>query len=536
VIVKKNLNVAYFCMEYGLDKDCKLYSGGLGILAGDHMKSAHDLNAPLVGIGIKWKQGYGDQVIDERNAPDCRFYDSNFDFLKETGVKVTVEVEGRVITCKVWKLDAFGNNPIYLLDTDLPENGDCSISNRLYAGSSHERVAQEIVLGIGGVRALRALNIPVNVYHFNEGHAVPAAIELIREKREKGAGYADALTATREECVFTTHTPVMAGNEEHQLDTLGRMGAFNGLDRSQMEALGGSPFNMTVAALRLSRKANAVAKLHAETARQMWAWIEDKPDIIPITNGVHRATWTSASVAAAYRAGNGLWDAHMAEKQTLIDFIKEKNDVALDPDKLLIGFARRAAAYKRSDLIFRNQEAADALFKSGQLQIVFAGKSHPANATGKLIISRLLEMSRRHPEQVVFLENYDMEIGAKLTRGADVWLNNPVRPKEACGTSGMKAAMNGVLNCSVLDGWWPEACKDGINGWQIGDGKTAADVDNIDWHDGQSLHDTLINKIIPAYYDNRNKWVEMMKASIADTITAFSADRMLEQYYSELYS
>ncbi|WP_264174111.1 alpha-glucan family phosphorylase [Clostridium estertheticum] len=529
--------VAYFCMEYGLSSDFKTYAGGLGILAGDHLKGAKDLNLPLVGIGLKWKQGYTEQIIDENGEVYDTYHNYHYEFLKDTGVKVTVNIRNIKVVCKVWKLEEFGNNPIYLLDTDIPENGDRWITGQLYGWFGEERIAQEIVLGIGGVKALRALNIPIDVYHFNEGHAVLAATELIKEKMQSGYSFEDSWVKTRDEVVFTTHTPIVEGNESHPIDKLEYMGAFNGLTRSQMIRLGGEPFNMTVAGLRLSRKANAVAKLHRETANKMWKTVADRPEIIGITNGIHKPTWVDERMTKACDNNGDLWETHITIKKELIEFIKERTGTTLCVDKLLIGFSRRAAPYKRSDLIFTSEDIISPLLKSGKVQIVFSGKAHPLDDIGKEIVAKLIRMMKKYPSSVVFLENYDMNIGRMLTRGSDIWLNNPRRPLEASGTSGMKAAMNGVLNCSILDGWWPEACNDGINGWQFGDGVGLDDLTEVelDKHDTLALYDTLINRVMATYYGNREKWVEMMRESIRTTSYEFSVERMLNEYYNKMY-
>jgi starch phosphorylase len=527
--------VAYFCMEYGLDSDFKMYAGGLGILAGDYLKGAKDYNYPIVGIGIKWKQGYTDQVIGEDGRPYDTYHNYEYDCLEDTGVKVTVNIRQRNVVCKVWKVDKFGNAPLYLLDTDLPENEDNWITGQLYGGFGEERIAQEMVLGIGGVRALRALGIDIDVYHFNEGHAVFAGFELMREKMASGMSFDEALKACREEIVFTTHTPVIQGNESHYLDRIMYMGANNGLTIEQLIEIGGSPFNMTVAALRLSRISNAVAELHCKTANKMWAHVDNRSEIIGITNAIHIPTWVDEEMIDAAENDGDLWEIHMKNKKNLIEFIKERNGVELDSEALLIGFSRRAAPYKRSDLIFTDESIIDPLLREGKIQIVFSGKAHPLDDIGKKIVENIVKMTKKYPNSVVFLENYDMTIGRMLTRGADIWLNNPRRPKEASGTSGMKAAMNGVLNVSILDGWWPEACEHGVNGWQFGDGFESENIAELDAHDSKALYNVLLNEVIPTYYDNRDKWIEMMKNSILSTKDRFSVKRMLEDYYNKMY-
>ncbi|MCB9283557.1 MAG: alpha-glucan family phosphorylase [Lewinellaceae bacterium] len=534
-MVSKNPRVAYFCMEYGLDNRFKAYAGGLGILAGDYMKGAKDYGYPIVGIGIKWKQGYTDQLIDADGQPYDTYHNYQYEFLEDTGVTVSVEIRKREIKCKVWKLDCFGNAPLYLLDTDVPGNEDAWITGQLYGWFGEERIAQELVLGVGGVRALRALGIEVDTYHFNEGHALFAGFELLREKMEAGQSFEEAWAASREEIVFTTHTPVVQGNESHPISRLLYMGANMGLTKAQLVKLGGDPFNMTVGALRLSRKSNAVAQLHGETANKMWAHVKNRSEIVAITNAIHLPTWVDSHMIQTAEKGGDLWAAHLKNKRALVQFVKDRTGVELLVDNLIIGFSRRAVPYKRSDLIFSKPEIIDPLLRDRKVQLVFSGRAHPLDDRGKEIAANLVAMGKKYPGAVVFLENYDMAIGAALTRGADVWLNNPRRPMEASGTSGMKAAMNGVLNLSILDGWWPEACRHGINGWQIGDGFEHDDVEILDAHDRDALYRVLLEEVLPTYYDTPAKWVDMMRASILDTKEYFGVKRMLEEYYSLLY-
>jgi starch phosphorylase len=499
----------------------------------------------MVGIGIRWKQGYGDQVIDRAagKAYDS-FRNQPHKFLEDTGVVVTVPIKGRDVRVKVWKVNSFGVDSLYLLDTDLEENdGEARwITGQLYGWFGEERVAQELVLGVGGVRALKALKIKPDLYHFNEGHALFAGFELIRRRMARGASFPDAVARTRDEVVFTTHTPIVQGNESHPLDRLMYMGGNLGLTRTQLKQLGGDPFNMTVGALRLSRKANAVADLHRVTANQMWAKVKGRCEIIGITNSIHHGTWVdpkmlelAAACDGSKRKQESLWKRHQANKGKLIAFVADATGVQLDAGKLLIGFSRRAAPYKRSNFIFTDRTFIEPLLKSGKVQIVFSGKAHPLDDNGKVIVEDILEMSRLYPGSVVFLENYDMRIGALLTRGSDVWLNNPRRPMEASGTSGMKAAMNGVLNLSILDGWWPEACQHGVNGWQFGDGYENARDKLLDQHDFKAFRKVLAEEVLPTYYDRPEHWKDMMVASIQSTREAFGIKRMLDEYYSRLY-
>ncbi|HOQ75226.1 MAG TPA: alpha-glucan family phosphorylase [Thermoclostridium sp.] len=539
-------SVAYFCMEYGIESDVRLYAGGLGILAGDYMKEAFDQGYPIVGIGILWKQGYGEQFIDQETGMPYDAYKIRvYPFLEDTGVTVSVAIRKRDVKIKVWRYRAHGVDNLYLLDTDIEGNdGEARwITGQLYGWFGEERVAQEMVLGIGGVRALRALGFNPQVYHFNEGHALFAGFELIREKMARGMRFREAWKETRKEVVFTTHTPVPEGNEQHPIDRLIYMGANLNMTRRQLKAIGGDPFNMTAGALRLSRVSNAVSDLHRVTAMKMWKKVKGRSEIIGITNGIHIPTWVDRKMLELAEEYNGakaaeeeLWSRHMHNKDALIDFIEKRTGARLDRDVLLIGFARRAAPYKRSGLLLSDLEFLEPLLRERKLQIVFSGKSHPLDDTGKGIVAEIVSMTRKYPDSIVFLENYDMEIGRMMTRGADVWLNNPRRPQEASGTSGMKAAMNGVLNVSILDGWWPEACKDGENGWQFGDGYQSDNAAKVDKHDLKALKTCLVNEVIPTYYENRSKWVEMMVSSIRSTREPFGMKRVLEEYYKRMYN
>lgn len=521
--------VAYFCMEFGLDEKLPIYSGGLGVLAGDTMKAAKDAEVPLVGIGIFWNQGYTIQTLGK----DGRVVDGNRvttrEGLEPTGIEFNLEIRGKRIAVTALKCELFGSAPLYLLE---PVNeADRWLTRRLYGGNDDDRVAQEVLLGVGGVRLLRALGHHVDVYHFNEGHAAFAGLELIREQMSAGLEFFAAWKSVRSKVVFTTHTPVVAGNEVHPISRLFEQGADIGcFTRDQLARIGGDPFGMTVAGLRLSRIANGVAQLHGETSRKMWAHIRHASPIVAITNGVHQGTWQDARIRNSY--ADGLWDAHQDLKWELIDEVERRTGVKLAVDKLLVGFARRAATYKRADLIFGDSGRLEPLLKSGKLQLVFSGKAHPKDLPGKAVIERIAAMTKRYPQSVVFLQNYDMELGRILTRGADVWLNNPRRPMEASGTSGMKAAMNGVLNCSVLDGWWPEGCEHGVTGWQIGGGYEGEDQDA---HDQEDLIRVLTQEVVPTYYEQPHRWRQMMRCSIEMSEQKFSAARMLSEYYSKLY-
>jgi len=531
----KQKKVAYFCMEYGINSNLRIYAGGLGILAGDVLKAAHEYSYPIFGIGMLWLEGYTKQLIDENGRPYDKYPKNEYiyDYLEDTNVKVNIKVKGKDIKLKVWKLKTDYMNTLYLLDSNLEENGKYDwITKRLYAWGEEERIAQEIALGIGGIRAIRALDLDVDVYHFNEGHAVFAGTEIINEKMNKGLDFEQALKATQNKVVFTTHTPVKKGNEEHEHGLLKSMGAYNGLTKKQMKTIGNDPFGNTVAGLKLAKISNGVAQLHGVTARHMWEHIEGKSPIKAITNGIHRKTWVDSRIYKAFENGDELLPIHQQLKSELINYVKDKTNSQLDNDKLLIGFARRAAPYKRANLIFRKMDLIDPYLQEGKIQIIFSGKAHPLDDKGKDLIAEIVKMSKKYPNSVVFLEDYDMEIAKMMTRGVDIWLNNPRRPKEASGTSGMKSAMNGVLNLSILDGWWPEACQHGMNGWQFGDGYMG---DNQDKHDLDSLYRVLLKEVFPTYYDHKSKWEEMMNNSIESTYEDFSARKMLENYYLKMY-
>lgn len=520
-------HVAYFCMEYGLHESFPIYAGGLGVLAGDFIKAARDLDKPVVAVGLRWERGYGVQRVGENGVPYEEYpsYDSHF--LRETGVRVRVRVRGVEVPCTVLVTERFGHVPLFLLEPHRAQ--DRWITHRLYEAGTDVRLAQELLLGVGGLRALNWLGIPISTYHFNEGHAVFAGVEMIAERMERGMSFPDAWDDVRRHIVFTTHTPVKAGNEEHALSDLRRMGACLELSGSEMREIGGDPFNMTVAGLRLSRIANAVSQLHARTSRAMWTHVDRAAPIIPITNGVHVNTWQSPRMRDAAAEPERLWTAHEANKVELVDKLEQRTGVRLDPEALFVGFARRAAAYKRSDLVLKDEGAFTKLLERHPLVFLYSGKAHPDDPVGKQIIARLVAAQKRHPGRIVFVENYDMGVARCLTRGCDVWLNNPVRPLEASGTSGMKAALNGVLNLSILDGWWPEGCVHGVNGWAIGDEQSGDDERDL-----ALLHEAFDREVAPAWGD-RARWIGMMQASIAMAMEKFSAARMVREYFERMY-
>ena len=541
----KRPTVAYFCMEYGLDPSFPIYAGGLGILAGDHMKSAGDLHVPVVGIGILWDEGYTRQVVGHGNAIEDQYPKTSRDAVRRIEARVDVTVRGKRVPLRAWKVERFTTAQLYLLEPE--RESDRWITQRLYGGDGEHRLAQEIVLGVGGVRLLAALGIAADVYHFNEGHAVFAGLELLKQKRFGGGSFADRLAKLRPHIVFTTHTPVPAGNEVHELDLMRKLDADLGFTDNELAKIGGEPFSMTVAGLRMSRIANGVAELHGHTARDMWKDVDDAAPIISITNGVHVPTWQDARIRAALvpdkpkdRQDSELWSAHQDMKAELIAEVARRSGVKLKHETLLIAFARRFATYKRADLVLGDDKQLKKLWDRG-VQLVYAGKAHPRDQAGKALIKRILDAQKKHKGHVVFLESYDMTVGAMLTRGADVWLNNPRRPLEASGTSGMKAAMNGVPNVSILDGWWPEGCQHGVTGWRIGDVDPKddpfdeKDMARVDKRDREALYKVLDKDVLPAF-GNKTKWLAVMRASIAMATWRFSSDRMMQDYVAKVYS
>lgn len=543
--------IAYFSMGSGIYNDLLTYGGGLEILAGDMIKEVieHKDLYPITFFHILWKKGYYLQKVRENGEvidiePQNNAWEK---YLEDTGKFVYVKIFDRSIKVKIWKLK---NGPVYYLDTDIEENEIFrNITFNLYGGAwnepEKERIAQEIVLGIGGVRAIKALGLSIDGYHYNDGHPAFAGLELISERKkfykEQNPDMTDeecfkrAWRHVKERTAFTTHTNVPAGNESHPIDMLIELGANVDLTRTELEKIGGEPnFGMTVASLRLASMANGVSRIQVLAARDMWHWIEEAPNIIAITNGVHKGTWQDDDIGSAFSKNDikSIYEAHTRCKRKLIRIINERTGVEFKEDRILIAFARRATEYKRWNLIFREKERFEFLIKNYGIQLVFAGKSHRNDTSGKKFISDVYYLSKQYPNNVVFLEGYDISLAQKLVSGADVWLNNPRVPLEACGTSGMKAAMNGTLNLSTLDGWWREAAIHGVNGWNIGDGNPNSLFHDED--DAKSLMRVLKYEVIPAY-ENKDVWANMMYASIV-TANQYSTSRMVEEYYVNLYN
>ncbi|MGP1384119.1 MAG: alpha-glucan family phosphorylase [Thainema sp.] len=608
--------VAYFCAEFGIHESLPIYAGGLGVLAGDHLKSASDIGVPLVGVGLMYRQGYFRQRLNRSGWQEDYYLDNDFENLplelvrSQSGDVLTVElnIRQRVVKAQIWQVRV-GRVNLYLLDTDREDNDpiDRWLTGHLYGGNQDARIAQEMLLGIGGVRALQLLGIEPSVYHLNEGHAAFALLEVARSEIERtGQSFYDVEESVCDRAIFTTHTPVPAGHDVFSPDLMDSYFADYWpqlqLSREQFLALGArrlgdpwEPFGMTVLALRLTRAANGVSKLHGEVSRNMWQILypekaEADVPIGHITNGVHARTWTAPLIDDLYRDYLGedwlnrvvnpelwrkiddipnaeLWQYHQILKDRLIAYTRLKVrqarearkedpdtisavDRLLDPNVLTLGFARRFSPYKRAVLIMRDfNRIVKILSQRGRtVQIIFAGKAHPADEEGKRMIQRLMEWCQ-HPalrDRVAFIEDYDMFTAQKLVHGVDVWLNNPRRPLEASGTSGQKVCLNGGINCSVLDGWWCEgylqdANGKGINGWAIGEDAHTSDQEQQDQIDADSLYHLLETEIVPLYYDRDengipNGWVNMMKQSIRTCAPIFNTDRMLAEYVAKLYA
>ena len=603
-----NRQSAYFSMEYGLHETLPIYSGGMGMLAGDFLKESSDLGLPLVGVGLMYAEGYFSQRISEDGWQESNNKMLNFDdlpvvqVLKADGepLSITVNFPDRVVTAYIWELRV-GRVPLYLLDTDLDENtpADRNLTLRLYYSDLDLRIAQEILLGVGGVRALRALGYEPDVWHMNEGHAAFLTLERAHELVAGGLTFEEAIDKTRHGNVFTTHTPVPAGNDEFPLwlldKNLSNYWPELGLNRDQFVELAcshqpwGETFSMPVLALRFSDGRNAVSELHGRVARRMWKFLwpaiqnENDVPINYVTNGVHPATWLARRMRVMLARYLGedwlehledpelwrkfdaipdvdLWNVRLHLKRKLVFYALERtrqrwmqggyhpvqaiaSGIMLDPYVLTIGFARRFATYKRADLVFRDVERLlDIINRPNRaVQIIFAGKAHPADDPGKHVIQDVYRIIKKAENggRLVFLEDYDMNLARYMVQGVDVWMNNPRRPEEASGTSGMKAALNGVINFSVLDGWWREGYN-GSNGWAIG-ADPGLDAVVEDEADATSLYDILENQIIPLYYTERNadnvplEWTAMMKNSMRTIIPQFSTRRMLKEYIERLY-
>ena len=557
--------IAYFSMEIGLEARMPTYSGGLGVLAGDTIRSAADLKVPMVAVTLLQRKGYFRQKLDasgwQTEEPVEWTVES---ILEEIPKKTFVTIEGRNVYLRSWKYEVNGIGdfkvPVYFLDSDLPENSewDRTLTHFLYGGDPYYRLCQEVILGIGGVRMLRALGYEnIKRFHMNEGHASLLALELLNEQAGKTGREPtrpEDIEAVREQCIFTTHTPVPAGHDQFPIELIRRIiGPREDLFKIKDIFLYKDLFNMTYLALNMSRFINGVAKKHGEVSRLMFGGYT----IDDITNGVHAATWTTNPFQDLYDRyipgwkednfslryalsipKHEIWEAHALAKNELIQHVNRETGTAMDSDILTLGFARRSTTYKRGELLFQDSERLKRISSEvGRFQVIYAGKAHPQDSAGKEIIKRIFHAkeSLKANIKIAYLENYDMEIGKLITSGVDVWLNTPQPPLEASGTSGMKAALNGVPSLSVLDGWWIEGYIDGITGWSIGEAGRGAEASS-DWsNDALSLYNKLENIVIPLFYHDRDRFIEMMRSSIALNGSFFNTQRMMLQYVLRAY-
>ena len=550
--------VAYFSMEIAINPGMPTYAGGLGVLAGDTLRSAADLGVPLAAFSLVHRKGYFKQLLDKDGKQNEDVQPWNpADFCTEEKARVTVSIENRIVTMRCWRYDMKGRYghvvPIYLLDTDLDGNTgwDRGLTDHLYGGDTNYRLQQEIVLGMGGVRMAHALGYQINVYHMNEGHAALLTLALL--ERQLGGGPLGAATEAdieqvRKRCVFTTHTPVPAGHDRFSAEQAIRI---LGGDRSaRLEMMGcfrDEMLNMTLLALRFSRYANGVAMQHARVSRAMFPEFA----LNSITNGVHAPTWVSESFQNLMDAHYSSWrrdslylrnaidlpeqeilSAHAGNKEALLAEVAKRTTLVFNPKVLTLGFARRAATYKRATLLFTDPgRLLEIANKAGGLQIIFAGKAHPQDDPGKALIQQVVADAARLSNdmlRIVYLENYDWNLGALLTAGVDVWVNTPRRPYEASGTSGMKAALNGVPSLSVLDGWWIEGCIEGFTGWAIEDGADDAAEAN-------SLYQKLETAVVPLFLEAPEKWARLMRNTLAFNGSYFNTNRMVKQYIRNAY-
>jgi starch phosphorylase len=581
--------VAYFSMEIALENAMPSYSGGLGVLAGDTIRAAADLRLPMVAISLLYRKGYFTQrLADDGSQTEEPVGWRMEDFLQEEPARASLPLENRRVELRCWKYDVKGVRgfevPVYFLDADLPSNAeaDRNLTGSLYGGDSYYRLCQEVLLGIGGVRMLRALGYTeLTRYHMNEGHAALLSLELLGEEAQKTGRKTfsgEDMEKVRSKCVFTTHTPVPAGHDAFPMEFLTRAfptqtALFDLSDSSsadlvkrvlradqrfpdlQEAAKHGASLNMTQLALSLSTYVNGVAKQHGETSRQMFP----EARIEAITNGVHAGTWTSPAFQQLFdryipswrednyslRSALGLpaeevWAAHLIAKHDLLEMVREKTGLQFDPEAFTIGFARRATGYKRADLILADLDRLRQIVKNaGSFQIIYAGKAHPNDGGGKDIIRRIFQAKRalRRTVPVVFLDDYNLELGGKMTSGVDLWLNTPQFPLEASGTSGMKAALNGVPSLSILDGWWVEGHIEGVTGWCIGESRRSAagsaPTDNA--AEAESLYNQLEGVILPMYYNDRAKFLAVMQHAIAINGSFFNTQRMVQQYITDAY-
>ena len=557
--------IAYLSMEYGLHESLPIYSGGLGILSGDHLKASSDAGLPLVAFGLLYRFGYFRQKIE--NGEQKEYFVENdwetkmvFPLEDENGDDLIISLFNGKIKVKIWQIDV-GNVPLYLFDTNLPENSEKTktITDYLYVSNREMRLLQEIVIAFGTFELMKIFNVKPDIYHLNEGHSAFIIIRRLQHLiNDEKMSFEQAMQKIRKNTIFTTHTPVPAGNESFQMelveqylaDEIKKIGMnFNEFKKYAIVPNDENNFSLGALAIRFSKYINGVSQLHAKVSRKMWnplfqnTSIEKTP-IIGITNGVHTKTWVTPQIQKLYQnnifksSDKEIENAHQSAKKKLFNFIQQNDNFTLNENFLTIGFARRFATYKRANLILSDEQLLLKLLnhKKYPVQFVFAGKAHPADENGKKLLKTLTDFSKKHnlENRFIFLENYDMSSGKLLVQGVDVWLNTPIKPKEASGTSGMKAGMNGVLNLSILDGWWAE-CSKATNGWAITAGENFENAEIRDQKDAEQIYHLLENQIMPMYYENRKKWNKMMRNSIQDVTQNFNMQRMLSKYTEKIY-
>ena len=519
------------------------YSGGLGALYGDTTRTMDRMGASFIAVTPIYKNGYVQQFVNDHGVDD-QYPEQNFDDnYEDTGIVFTVPMLGKEINVKVWKNKNMNN--AYGLDSVLPENGEYAYITRnlygengffIYDGEA-QRLMQEVIVGVGAIKLAKEIGFDFDVLHLNEGHGVFAALYLISELKKSGLSFEEAWHTVKQKTVFTTHTPIAAGNKSRPIEMIFNFNANFGLSYDEVKFLGDNgsgknEFGSTSAALRVSRLANAVAFRHQETSVNLWQYVRDGCPIIYIDNGVDIAHWQDPAIRKAYEAfdNEALIEAHKINKKRLVDEIEKRNGIRLDENSIIIGFARRVIQYKRADMIFEDIARFENLIKEYNIQIVFSGKTHPKDWASKEILKRLYEMTKRYPKNVVFIQNYNVDVARLMTQGADVWMGYPEIPLEACSTSGMKAAANGLPNLSTPDGWWYKSARDGVNGWVIGES-----VSRDKWTDARYLYTKLENEVMPAFY-NKERWINIMRSSIYTALEEYSTERMCRDYYQFLYN
>ncbi|MFQ5447158.1 MAG: alpha-glucan family phosphorylase, partial [Saprospiraceae bacterium] len=535
---KHSKKVAYFSMEYGIDQALKTYSGGLGYLAGSHMRSAYALRQNLIGIGILWKYGYYDQTRKGNGEMDVLFRERNYNFLEDTGIEFDLPVNNHSVKVKVWYLPpgTFGTAPLFLLSTQHPGNDHLAqtICHRLYSNNLEAKIAQYLLLGAGGARLLDILGYEPEVYHLNEAHALPAVFHLYK----KMGGVLDEV---RTRVVFTTHTPVEAGNEKHDIYLLNKMSYFGRVPLDEVRRItrtDGEVFNLSLAALRLARQANGVSKIHGEVARKMWGTHDGICPITHITNAQNHAYWHDAPLDKALHDGDdtALTARKKVLKKRLFRIVADQTGKLFDPNVLTLVWARRYAGYKRADLITRDMERFERLLANEKypIQIIWSGKPYPMDDNAIGIFNKLIFLSKKYPNMAV-LTGYELALSKALKQGSDIWLNNPRIPREASGTSGMTAAMNASVNLSTPDGWIPEFASHGHNAFLVPGTDPSQPEEFRDEFDRVNLLNVLENEILPIYYDDPQRWLAIVKNSMTEIAPFFDSDRMVDEYYRKLY-